>query len=48
MANQIRESVQERGTVSDEDGENAMSDVVANAREIAQTGEILLIESVDA
>lgn len=48
MANQIRESVQERGTVSDEDGENAMSDVVANARELAQNGEILLIESVDA
>ncbi|WP_366513894.1 FliG C-terminal domain-containing protein [Planktotalea sp.] len=48
IADQIREAVQERGTVSDEGGENAMSDVVANARELAQNGEILLIESVDA
>jgi flagellar motor switch protein FliG len=48
MADQLRESIQERGTVSDEDGENAMSDVVANARELAQNGEILLIESEEA
>ena len=48
MADQLREAVQERGEVSEEDGENAMADVVVSVRDLAESGEILLIESVAA
>lgn len=48
MADQLREAIGERGSVSEEDGETAMADVVAGVRDLAQSGEILLIESVAA
>lgn len=48
MADQLREAIQERGEVGDEEGENAMSEVVGAVRDLAQSGEILLIEAVDA
>ena len=48
MAEQLREAIDERGEVSEEDGEVAMAEVVTAIRELAQTGEILLIEKVDA
>jgi len=48
MAEQLREAVQERGQVSDEDGEIAMAEVVTAVRDLAQTGEILLKESETA
>ncbi|MGH1578064.1 flagellar motor switch protein FliG [Planktotalea sp.] len=48
LADQFREAIQERGEVSDEDGETAMSDVVAGIRGLADSGEILLSEEIDA
>ncbi|WP_375265079.1 FliG C-terminal domain-containing protein [Planktotalea sp.] len=48
MAEQLREAVQERGQVSDEDSEIAMAEVVTAVRDLAQTGEILLKESETA
>ncbi|WP_439142515.1 flagellar motor switch protein FliG [Planktotalea sp.] len=48
MAEQLREAVQERGQVGDEDGEIAMAEVVTAVRDLAQTGEILLKESETA
>lgn len=48
MADQLREAIDERGDVNEEDGETAMSDVVAGVRTLAESGEILLNESVDA
>lgn len=48
MADQLREAIEERGDVSDEDGENAMSEVVSGVRELAQSGEILLKENAEA
>ncbi|MEP5151844.1 FliG C-terminal domain-containing protein [Planktotalea sp.] len=48
LAEQMREAIAERGEVGDEDGETAMTEVVAGVRELAQSGEILLIEDVEA
>lgn len=48
LADQMRESVSERGEVGDEEAETAMSDVVAGIRQLADSGEILLSEDVDA
>ena len=48
MADQLREAIEERGTVGEEDGEIAMAEVVAGVRDLAQSGEILLLESVEA
>lgn len=48
LADQMREAIAERGDVSDEDGEIAMSDVVAGIRQLADNGEILLSEVVEA
>jgi len=47
MADQIREAVEEAGTVSDEDGETAMGEVVMGIRGLADAGEILLSEDED-
>ncbi len=48
MADQLREAVEERGEVNEEDGENAMSEVVTGVRTLAESGEILLKESEPA
>ncbi|MGB7317461.1 MAG: FliG C-terminal domain-containing protein [Planktotalea sp.] len=48
LADQMREAIQERGEVGDEDGETAMSDVVAGVRQLADNGEILLREDAEA
>jgi flagellar motor switch protein FliG len=48
MAEQLREAVQERGQVGEEDGEIAMAEVVTGVRDLAQTGEILLKEGLPA
>lgn len=45
LAEQMREAIEERGKVEEEEGEIAMGDVVAGIRELAQSGEILLIEA---
>ena len=48
LADQLRDSIQERGEVGAEDGETAMADVVAGIRQLADSGEILLSEEVEA
>ncbi len=48
LADQMRESIDERGEVGDEDAEIAMSDVVAGIRQLADNGEILLSEEAEA
>lgn len=48
MADQLREAVQDLGTVPEEDGEIAMADVITGIRGLADAGEILLNEEVSA
>ena len=47
MADQLREAIEERGTVGEEDGKIVMAEVVAGLRDLAQSAEILIIESVE-
>jgi len=47
MADQLREAIEERGTVGEEDGEIVMAELVAGVRYLAQSAEILLIESLE-
>lgn len=48
MADQLREAIEDRGAVSEEDGEIAMADVVSGIRTLASNGEIILLESIQA
>ena len=46
MAEQLREAVQERGQVGEEDGEIAMAEVVTGVRDLAQNGLIYYINRI--
>lgn len=48
LAEQISEAVTEKGSVDEDTGETAMTEVVAAIRRLAETGEILLSENTDA